>query len=72
MPKMNQETVLDLVREIEKLMIEEQAEYVNAFAASLYVACVSANNLGMAKETFLVNCETLFDSDKKEQMKELQ
>jgi hypothetical protein len=53
-------------------MIEEQAEYVNAFAASLYVACVSANNLGMAKETFLANCETLFDSDKKEQMKELQ
>jgi hypothetical protein len=26
----------------------------------------------MAKETFLANCETLFDSDKKEQMKELQ
>ena len=72
MPKMNQEIVLDLVREIEKVMIAEQAEYVNAFAAALYVACVSANNLGMSKETFLVNCETLFDSDKKEQMKELQ
>jgi hypothetical protein len=72
MPKMNQATVLDLVREIEKVMVEEQAEYVNSFAAALYVACVSANSIGMTKETFLVNCETLFDSDKKEQMKELQ
>ena len=37
MPKMNQEIVLDLVREIEKVMIAEQAEYVNAFAAALPV-----------------------------------
>jgi hypothetical protein len=72
MPKMNQETVLQLVREIEKIMVEEEADYVNAFAAALYVACVSANNIGMSKTIFLANCETLFDHDKKEQLKELQ
>ena len=72
MPKMNQETVLHLVREVEKVLVEEEAEYVNSFAAALYVACVSANNMGMSKQVFLANCETLFDHDKKEQMKELQ
>jgi len=72
MPKMNQETVLRLVREIEKVLVDEEAEYVNSFAAALYVACVSANNMGMSKKIFLANFETLFDHDKKEQMKELQ
>jgi len=69
---MNQEIVLYLVREIEKIMVEENAEYVNAFASALYVACVAANQMGMGKENFLLNCETLFDHDKREQMKELQ
>jgi hypothetical protein len=69
---MNQEIVLRLVRDIEALMVEENAEYINAFAAALYVACVAANQMGMGKTNFLIHCETLFDSDKKEQMKELQ
>lgn len=69
---MNQEIVLHLVREIEQIMVTEDAEYVNAFASALYVACVAANQMGMGKKNFLLNCETLFDHDKKEQMKELQ
>lgn len=69
---MNQQIILRLVNEIENVMVEENAEYINAFAAALYVACVAANQIGMDKKYFLLNCETLFDSDKKEQMKGLQ
>jgi hypothetical protein len=69
---MNQSNVLKYVRQFEQILIEEDAEFQDALAAGLYVAAVSANNIGMTKKVFLKNCETLFDHDKKEQMKELQ
>ena len=69
---MNQANVLDTVRKIEAVLVEEETAYPDAFAAALYVATVSANQMGMAKETFLANCETLYDFDKREQMKEMQ
>ena len=72
MTQMNQQNVLNLVRCIEQLLIEIESEYVDALAASLYIASVCANNMGMTKETFLKNCETLFEHDKREQLKELQ
>ena len=69
---MDQKKVLDLVRQLEAVLIDSESEYVDAFGASLYVAAVSANQMGMTKETFLKNCETIFDHDKVEQMKEMQ
>jgi hypothetical protein len=69
---MNQENVLTYVRQFEQILVEDNAEFQDALAAGLYVAAVSANSLGMTKKIFLKNCETLFDHDKKEQMKELQ
>jgi hypothetical protein len=70
--QMDQKKMLDLVRQIEKVLIDSESEYVDAFGASLYVTAVSANEMGMTKEIFLKNCETMFDHDKSEQMKELQ
>lgn len=69
---MNQTNVLDIVRRIETLLTEDETSYADAFAAALYVAAVSANQMGMAKETFLTNCGIIYDSDKREQMKEMQ
>jgi len=69
---MNQANVLDIVRTFEKILIAEETDYPDAFAAALYVATVSANQMGMSKDTFLTNCETLYDSDKREQLKEMQ
>jgi hypothetical protein len=69
---MNQANVLDIVRKFEGILIEEEVAYPDAFAAALYVATVSANQLGMSKETFLTNCGTLYDHDKREQLKEMQ
>jgi hypothetical protein len=69
---MNQENVLDIVRRFERILIEEEVAYPDAFAAALYVATVSANQMGMSKEVFLKNCGSLLDSDKIQQMKEMQ
>jgi len=69
---MNQANVLDVVRRIESILIEEEIAYPDAFAAALSVATVSANQMGMSKETFLTNCGILYDHDKREQLKEMQ
>lgn len=69
---MNQTNVLNYVHQFEQILVEDNAEFPDALAAGLYVAAVSANNIGMTKKVFLKNCEILFDNDKKEQMKELQ
>jgi hypothetical protein len=69
---MNQANVLDIVRTFEKILIAEEIDYPDAFAAALYVATVSANQMGMSKEVFLTNCKTLYDHDKREQLKEMQ
>ena len=69
---MNQANVLDIVRKFEGNLIEEEVAYPDAFAAALYVATVSANQMGMSKDIFLTNCGILYDHDKKEQLKEMQ
>jgi hypothetical protein len=69
---MNQANVLDVVRRIESLLIEDEVSYPDAFASAIYVAAVSANQMGMSKETFLTNCGIIYDHDKREQMKEMQ
>jgi hypothetical protein len=72
MKPINQENVLDLVRKIEAVLINENAEYSDAFAATVYVAAVAANNMGMDEKVFLANCKILYEHDKKEQLKEMQ
>jgi hypothetical protein len=69
---MNQKNVLNYVHQFEQILVDDNAQFQDALAAGLYVAAVSANNMGMTRTVFLKNCEILFDSDKKEQMKELQ
>jgi hypothetical protein len=69
---MNQANVLDIVRKFEGILIEEEVAYPDAFAAALYVATVSANQMGMSRDIFLTNCGTLYDHDKREQLKEMQ
>lgn len=69
---MNQVNVLDMVRRFEGILIAEEIDYPDAFAAALYVATVSANQMGMSKDIFLTNCGILYDHDKKEQLKEMQ
>jgi hypothetical protein len=69
---MNQANVLDIVRKFERILIEEEVSYPDAFAAALYIATVSANQMGMPKDVFLKNCGSLLDSDKLAQLKEMQ
>lgn len=68
----DKDRVVDIVHEIEVVFDKMQALYHETFCAALYVTVVSANSMGMNKEAFLKHCETLFDNDKKEQLKELQ
>jgi hypothetical protein len=72
MNPMNQQNVLHIVRQFEEILVDGDTEYPDAMAAALYVAAVSANNMGMTEKVFLANCKVLFDHDKKEQMKEMQ
>jgi predicted peroxiredoxin len=72
MKQMNQQNVLNIVHQMEALLVDGEADYPDAMAAALYVAAVSANNMGMDERVFLLNCKTIFDHDKKEQLKELQ
>ena len=69
---MNQTNVLGIVRSFEEILIAEETDYPEAFAAALYVATVSANQMGMSKNIFLTNCGILYDHDKREQLKEMQ
>lgn len=70
--RMDKNNAFYLINQMEKMLVEENAEYPDVMAASLFIAVVSANNMGMDKEMFMNSCESLFDSDKKEQFKELQ
>jgi hypothetical protein len=69
---MNQPNVLNIVRKFEGILIDEEIDYPDAFAAALYVAAVSANQMGMSRDIFLTNCGILYDHDKSEQLKEMQ
>ena len=69
---MNQDNILYIVRKIEAVLVDEETIYPDSFAAALYVATVSANQMGMTKDTFLDNCGSMFDFDKREQLKEMQ
>jgi hypothetical protein len=72
MKKLDKDVAFYLINKIEKLLIDETAEYPDALGATLFIAVVCANNLGMTKKMFMDSCETLFDGDKEEQMKGLQ
>ena len=69
---MNQANVLDIVKKFERILIEEEVSYQDAFAAALYITTISANQMGMSKDVFLKNCGSLLDSDKLAQLKEMQ
>ena len=69
---MNQQNVLHIVRQFEEVLIDGDTEYPDAMAAAMYVAAVCANNMGMEEKVFLLNCKTIFEHDKKEQLKEMQ
>ena len=64
--------VLEIVSEIENVFKNMDALYHETFPSALFLAVVSANSMGMDKKSFMKHCETLFDTDKKEQLKELQ
>lgn len=72
MKPIDQQNVLKLVNQIEAILIKGEAEYSDAMAATLYVASVAANNMGMTEKMFLANCKVLFEHDKQEQLKEMQ
>lgn len=72
MKKMDKDNAFYLINQIEKLLVDETAEYPDVMGATLFIAVVCANNLGMTKKMFMKSCETLFDADKQEQMKGLQ
>jgi hypothetical protein len=72
MKPINQQNVLNLVHQIEAILVDGEAEYSDAMAATIYVAAVAANNMGMTEKVFLANCKILFEHDKKEQLKEMQ
>jgi hypothetical protein len=69
---MNEDNVLNIVRKIEAVLVDEETIYPDSFAAALYVATVSANQMGMTKDAFLDNCGAMYDFDKREQLKEMQ
>lgn len=64
--------VIDIVRGMESIFHEMNAIYQETFPAALYVAVVSANEMGMDRASFLKHCETLFDNDKDIHLKGLQ
>lgn len=72
MKKIDKDNAFYLINQIEKLLVNETAEYPDVMGATLFIAVVCANNLGMTKKMFMDSCEALFDTDKEEQMKGLQ
>jgi hypothetical protein len=64
--------IIDIVRNIEIIFKDMDAVYTETFPAALYIAVVSANEMGMDRKAFIKHCEKLFDSDKKEHLRALQ
>lgn len=64
--------IIDIVRNLELVFKDMDAVYTETFPAALYIAVVSANEMGMNRKDFLKHCEKLFDSDKKEHLRALQ
>lgn len=60
------EDLMDLARQLEKVLIKNKAEYAAGFAATLCLACICANELGMTKDSFIRHCSKMFDHDKNE------
>ena len=68
----NEKDVWKVVNLLENVLIEADIEYENAFAACLYIATVSANNMHMGKELFIKNCESMHNMDIEMMLKEMQ
>ena len=68
----NEKDVWKVVNLLENVLIEADIEYENAFAACLYIATVSANNMHMGKELFFKNCEAMYNMDFEMKRKEMQ
>jgi hypothetical protein len=64
--------MMDLARQLEQVLIKNKAEYPSGFAATLCLACICANELGMTRESFIKYCLKMFDHDKNEVKKVLQ
>lgn len=64
--------LMDLARKLEKVLINNKVEYAAGFAATLCLATICANNLGMAEEDFMRHCKHMFNWDKNELGKTLQ
>ena len=70
--RVDEEAVWKVVNLIENALVDTDVEYENAFAACLYIATVSANNMHMGKELFLKNCESMYSMDIEMMQKEMQ
>lgn len=70
--KLDQEHVVELVKNIEKMLTDSDVDYPDALAAGLYICSVSAFNMGMNKDIYLKNCETMYDHNRKESLRDLQ
>lgn len=68
----DQNTTMQLMNKLEGVIIEMQPTYADVMVACLALATISANNLHMAEEVFLANCQLVFAQDKIEKMKEMQ
>ena len=68
----NERKVWNVVNLLETALVDADIEYENAFAACLYIATVSANNMHMGKELFLKNCESMYSMDIEMMQKEMQ
>lgn len=68
----DQNTTMQLMNKLEGVIIEMQPTYADVMVACLALATISANNMHMAEEVFLANCQLVFAQDKIEKMKEMQ
>jgi len=66
------ERIVEIVRNLEQVFRNMGAVYTETFPAALYIAVVSANEMGMDKKSFIEHCKKLFDNDKQEHLKGLQ
>lgn len=64
--------VWKVVHLLENVLMEADIDFENAFAACLYIAAFSANNMHMGKDLFLKNCEAMQKMDIDMMIKEMQ
>ncbi len=68
----DEQAVWNVIHLVESVLMEADVDYENAFAACLYIAAVSANNIHMGKDLFLKNCEAMHKMDIDMMLKEMQ